>query len=287
MFSALRRRIHLSPTTVIATLALVFAMTGGAYAAKKYLITATKQISPSVLKALQGKAGPAGAAGAQGPAGPAGSAGTKGENGSNGSNGSNGEKGLEGKAGESVTGKAIVSGGSKCNGQAGAEYTLKGATTAVCNGKEGSPWTDGGTLPAGAQETGSWNFIQTLPIAKHESSQYAVISFQVPLKTAVSAGSAHYIKFGAALPTGCKGTLEKPEAAEGNLCVFEGAINTTTATAEEVLITQPWIHYGTAYETEHKNAAGTTGALIEFYNFPEKATGEPGTIVGTWAVGGN
>ncbi len=75
MFSAIRRHMRVSPTTVIATLALVFAMTGGAYAAKKYLITSTKQISPSVLKALQGKAGPAGAAGAQGPAGPAGSGG--------------------------------------------------------------------------------------------------------------------------------------------------------------------------------------------------------------------
>ena len=84
MFSAIRRRLHLSPATVIAGLALVFAMTGGAYAAKKYLITSTKQISPSVLKQLQGKAGAAGAPGAagaqgaQGPPGPAGPAGAAG-----------------------------------------------------------------------------------------------------------------------------------------------------------------------------------------------------------------
>ena len=83
MFSAIRRRLRLSPATVIAGLALVFAMTGGAYAAKKYLITSTKQISPSVLKQLQGKAGAAGAPGAagaqgaQGPAGPAGPAGLR------------------------------------------------------------------------------------------------------------------------------------------------------------------------------------------------------------------
>src|ERR1700740_2610486 len=96
MFSTIRRRIHLTPATVIAGLALVFAMSGGAYAAKKYLITSTKQISPSVLKSLQGKAGPAGAPGTQGapgPAGPAGPAGVKGADGANGTNGSNGTNG--------------------------------------------------------------------------------------------------------------------------------------------------------------------------------------------------
>src|ERR1700691_1348608 len=96
MFSALRRRIHLSPAMVIAGLAVVFAMTGGAYAAKKYLITSTKQISPSVLKQLQGKAGAGGAAGAQGPAGPAGPAGPGGP-------GGKGEKGERGESGQSGT----------------------------------------------------------------------------------------------------------------------------------------------------------------------------------------
>jgi hypothetical protein len=74
--SMIRRvRRHVTPTGVIAVLALVFAMSGGAYAAKKYLISSTKQISPSVLKKLKGtngKAGPAGTAGPAGPAGPAG-----------------------------------------------------------------------------------------------------------------------------------------------------------------------------------------------------------------------
>ena len=64
MLKAIRKRI--TPSAAIATLALVLAMTGGAYAAKKYLITSTKQISPSVLGALKGKPGPAGAPGAGG-----------------------------------------------------------------------------------------------------------------------------------------------------------------------------------------------------------------------------
>ena len=105
MLSAIRRRMHVSPATVIASLALVFAMTGGAYAASRYVITSTKQISPKVLKSLQGKAGPAGkngangANGAQGAQGPAGAAGAKGEPGPQGSEGKEGEQGIPGTNG--------------------------------------------------------------------------------------------------------------------------------------------------------------------------------------------
>lgn len=54
---------------IVATLALFFAMTGGALAAHHYLITSTKQISPKVVKALKGKTGPRGLQGPQGPIG--------------------------------------------------------------------------------------------------------------------------------------------------------------------------------------------------------------------------
>ena len=76
----LRRR--LSYANITATLALLFAMSGGALAATHYVITSTKQISPKVRKELKGAKGPAGpaglagAAGAQGPAGGQGPAGT-------------------------------------------------------------------------------------------------------------------------------------------------------------------------------------------------------------------
>lgn len=81
-------RRHLNYANVVATLALVFAMSGGALAAKHYLINSTKQINPKVLKSLKGKTGktgptgPAGVAGALGKEGPQGKEGAKGNSGS-------------------------------------------------------------------------------------------------------------------------------------------------------------------------------------------------------------
>jgi len=66
-------RKRITYANVVATLALVFAMSGGALAANHYLISSTKQLSPKVLKKLKGKIGKSGAngaAGGQGPAGP-------------------------------------------------------------------------------------------------------------------------------------------------------------------------------------------------------------------------
>jgi hypothetical protein len=71
-------RRHLSYANVAATLALVFAMSGGALAAKHYLINSTNQINPKVLKKLRGLKGPAGAAGKTGATGAAGATGATG-----------------------------------------------------------------------------------------------------------------------------------------------------------------------------------------------------------------
>lgn len=75
---------RLSYANVVATLALVFAMSGGALAAKHYLINSTKQINPKVLKKLKGTRGKAGATGKEGPTG---------------KQGPEGKQGLEGKQG--------------------------------------------------------------------------------------------------------------------------------------------------------------------------------------------
>jgi hypothetical protein len=95
-------RRHLNYANVTATLALVFAMSGGALAANHYLINSTKQISPKVLTKLKGNVGPGGPAGPSGPGGPAGSAGPSGPGGAAGSQGKEGSAGKEGAPGSAV-----------------------------------------------------------------------------------------------------------------------------------------------------------------------------------------
>jgi hypothetical protein len=100
-------RRHFSYANIVATLALVFAMSGGAMAANHYLINSTRQISPKVLKKLKGKTGKTGRTGrtgAAGAAGPAGPAGAPGENrvsapGPRGAEGKEGPPGPEGLSG--------------------------------------------------------------------------------------------------------------------------------------------------------------------------------------------
>jgi hypothetical protein len=75
-------RRHVSYANVVATLAVVFAMSGSAIAAKHYLLNSTKQISPALLKKLRGRTGNTGPRGAAGAQGALGATGAKGEPGS-------------------------------------------------------------------------------------------------------------------------------------------------------------------------------------------------------------
>jgi Collagen triple helix repeat (20 copies) len=184
MFSRIRSR--LTYTNAAVTLAIVFAMSGGAYAAGRYAITSTKQISPKVLKALKGANGMSGTPGATGPAGPQGPQGPAGAKGESGAPGSKGETGVKGETGAKGT-----------------------------NGTTG--FTE--TLPSGKTEHGVWSIRQAgssaTPIVQ------AAISFPIPLATELEAAQVHYIKPGEAAPPGClAGTVAKPEAESGNLCVY-------------------------------------------------------------------
>ena len=182
MFSMMRKRFTYA--NVVMTLALVFAMSGGAYAAGHYLITSTKQISPKVLSALKGRSGANGAPGSAGPtgaAGPAGPAGVKGET---------GPAGPEGPAGKGEKGE---------------------------KGPAGSPWIDGGTLPEGATETGAWSAYTEKVYA------LAAISFPIPLASVPTFEVAtNYIPSNESPTTQCPGTAADPKAAPGNLCVYAG-----------------------------------------------------------------
>jgi hypothetical protein len=95
-----------SPALILAIVALVLALTGSAVAAKRYLITNTKQISPAVLKqlaklaAVQSKAGAPGAAGTPGTPGTAGTPGVAGAAGTAGKEGAAGTTGAPGAAGQ-------------------------------------------------------------------------------------------------------------------------------------------------------------------------------------------
>jgi Collagen triple helix repeat (20 copies) len=88
-------RRHLSYANVAATLALVFAMSGGALAANSYLINSTKQINPKVLKKLKGNSGKAGANGAPGANGATGATGATGPQGKEGPGGKEGQPGKD------------------------------------------------------------------------------------------------------------------------------------------------------------------------------------------------
>lgn len=284
MFSAIRRRLHFSPATVIAGLALVFAMTGGAYAAKKFLITSTKQISPSVLKQLQGKAGVAGApgaAGAQGAQGPAGPAGPGGPAGSAGGKGETGPAGAKGEKG--ATGNA---------GSAGA----KGATGATgASGATG--FTE--TLPSGKSETGTWSF--RMPSTTGGAEAITPISFPIPLAHAgledgatgvqkaffFTSEQAELGEFEVENPvshsmeaTGCHWVLEDPEAKPesskpGTLCAFEEFGGSVGSTVGSFFFAPPG-------ETGDRGY-GPSGSYLYFF---KRITAEPKEpfAYGTWVV---
>jgi hypothetical protein len=86
-------RKYLSYANVVSSMALVFAMAGGAIAANHYLINSTRQINPAVLKKLKGATGRKGLTGSIGAVGPAGAVGLLGKQGPQGPQGEPGEPG--------------------------------------------------------------------------------------------------------------------------------------------------------------------------------------------------
>jgi hypothetical protein len=295
MFSKIRRRI--TYVNVAVTVALVFTMSGGAFAAGHYLITSTKQISPKVLKQLKGANGTAGANGAAGPAGPVGPAGPAGPAGT-GSPGGPGPEGKAGANGTSVTSTALAKGNASCK-EGGSEFTSASGKTTACNGKEGSPWTAAGTLPSEKTETGTWS------VSGEGAHLFASISF--PIRLAQTAGFAKeavldaehtvYVHFEEwanktwrtlpdntnvheACPSEAteqhpgEEALVEPEAEPGYLCVYEAGEQGLEKGEPEIL---PPGLFGFSTSA---HGAGAVGAILRFKS---EGTGEH-YGAGSWAV---
>lgn len=251
MFQRIRRNVNV--TSVVAVLALVFAMSGGAYAASRYVIASTKQISPKVLKALKGASGTSGATGPAGSVGPAGPAGSTGPAGGQGPQGAKGEPGPKGPQGEP--------------GKPGE------------NGQEGSPWTAGGTLPSGQSEYGQWAFSDSAAGA-YEAFATAALSFPIPLRPQLpDVADAYYIgleegegepRQSSDIPVFCGGTVANPTAVSGDLCIF-------AAEATNLLGVVPFDSSQTGVEAFRH---GKTGAGINAFS---KAAGAVSGH-GTWVV---
>ena len=98
---------RLTFANITATLALVFAMSGGAFAATHYLLTSTSQISPKVLKALRSNTAPATQLDPRAQLAPSGKEGAQGKEGPPGTNGKDGSPWTAGgtlPSGETETG---------------------------------------------------------------------------------------------------------------------------------------------------------------------------------------
>jgi Collagen triple helix repeat (20 copies) len=251
MLTRIRKRLTYANVTM--TLALMFAMTGGAYAASKFVITSTKQIKPSVLKSLQGKTGAQGPTGPTGPAGPSGPAGTAGAKGETGLEGKEGKQGTPGSPGE--PGKP---------------------------GKNGSPWTAGGTLPSESTETGGWTIgAGTAGGVEAPYGERTAISFTIPLATALD---EHHVQGNpVGFPTGasseqikhCPGSVEEPKAEPGYLCVYTG-------NSLEMGTAQPYaVTLSSGDLTKAHLGANTAGALLVEFAVPGN---EHALASGSWAV---
>jgi hypothetical protein len=296
MFSAIRKYMRVSPATVIASFALVFAMTGGAFAVSSNggastPVRASASLTPRATAAKSGKGarGPRGARGATGAKGATGLAGAPGAQGPAGAKGETGATG-PGGSGESVTVKTLHPGEQPCPA-GGAEFSNASGKVHACNGASGEEGTPGApgeagvihpgeTLPSGASETGTFG---ASFLGKAAGVAASPISFSIPLANALGAGEVFYVdseeqnkENGLTPPSACQGTAETPTAVKGNLCVYQGATKDPEA-GRGLSVTR------IALPSTGRTGAGTAGAIANI----EYAEGEgefPASLTGAWAV---
>jgi len=292
---------QINPASILAFVALVFAITGGAYAAGGGLhangAKANTKASSKGVRGPRGPAGPRGATGAAGPAGAAGATGPAGPAGARGENGANGTNGTNGADGQSVTSKALNPKENTHCEEGGSEFKVGTKATYACSGKTGFAEV----LPPGKMEVGTWGASGTSIRLGFFPGVMTSISFPVPLtaslpfnETEPEKNRVHVVLSGEkgegeykagvsgkdGLTTGCPEAAEatKPEAEPGNLCVF---VHTEAGVEEQTLGTVKYLYLPIDMEeTGFSRAAGRTGLTLLI----AKPVGETAAAGGTWAV---
>jgi hypothetical protein len=255
-------RIHQKLGTagfIIAIIALVAALGGSALAAKGALTGKQKKevakIAKKEAKKFAGKDGAPGAEGKQGPAGPSGPAGAKGDIGAKGDKGDPGSPGAPGSPGS--PGAAGADGASPENveelnpeeegcesGGVVYESEAENSRSVICNGEagpEGSPWTDGGTLPPGATEVATWSFQDTAAQAEVPGPDgiFVPVSFPIPINHDTIVAAKTHIEYGQGETSNCPGFELLPEAPPGHVCIYENAFFSVANTSFQALERSP------------------------------------------------
>jgi hypothetical protein len=225
MISKLHQRLG-TAGFIISIVALVAALSGGAYAASGGLTGKQKK---EVQKIAQTEAKKFAKTGPTGPIGPAGAAG---KDGASGPTGPTGLAGAAGAAGQSVTSEEFGVAGKEghCVTIGGTKFTSASGSTFSCNGKAGSPWTAGGTLPSGSTETGTFG-------AAVAAGGFAFIPItlsvptEAPLEGIYVTGGKEFNESNVEVTGGkCPGVTDGIPAAEpGALCVYPGIVSGTQA----------------------------------------------------------
>jgi len=209
---------------IVAVVALVAALVGGAYAANGLGLTGKqKKEVKKIAKQFAGKDG------APGPAGQTGAPGAKGDTGAagaNGTDGTDGKDGKDGKDGESVNviplplGNAnCTAGGAKIVNDAGTEEAF------ACNGKDGSGGSYPVTLPEGRSMTGYWEVLGDAAVHVNlGGGEWALTTISYPLPLASAPTETILIPSAGGTEEQedkCPGTSEAPAATPGVLCLYQ------------------------------------------------------------------
>ena len=260
---------------VISIIALIAAMSGGAYAAmssadKRQVKKESKKFSKKFSRQFSKQfavTGPAGAPGANGLPGAPGARGSNGSNGTDGTNGTDGQQGPQGEAGMCsvenpdcslaegglLTGVWAASGGANDSSIAPISFPVRVSPppTALM------PQVIAGRTIGVQLEDGAADYYGAY--TKAEIDQMIGNEEFVEVEAALDELEAEYM-------TACPGSAEEPEADSGFLCIYEGDKDGSFS--------------GPLGLSSQSEAANEFGVTVPF----EFSTGGNGYVRGSWAV---